>query len=155
MVPSTYRGSNMPGIDFQAVRQAARMQDVLDLLHFAPMASRGDEQVRIQGEPTGPLGQRPWDQPSRRGSQSLRTSQRRSPLDSSLVTGQRLPKRPVREEEPVLSRTQEFPLPPEFPPIILIGGPSIIVIALTCTLCIARFSFLNVTSAKPAQRLSR
>src|SRR5487761_1490639 len=63
-------------------------------------------------------------------SQSLRTSQRRSPLDSSLVTGQRLPKRPVREEEPVLRRTQEFPLPPEFPPIILIGGPSIIVIAL-------------------------
>src|SRR5487761_1309185 len=43
MVPSTYRGSNMPGIDFQAVRQAARMQDVLDLLHFAPTASRGAE----------------------------------------------------------------------------------------------------------------
>jgi DNA primase len=33
----------MPGIDLQAVRQAARMQDVLDLLRFAPTASRGDE----------------------------------------------------------------------------------------------------------------
>ena len=33
----------MSGIDFQAVRQAARMQDVLDLLRFAPTASIGDE----------------------------------------------------------------------------------------------------------------
>ena len=33
----------MPGIDFQAVRDAARMQDVLDLLRFAATESRGDE----------------------------------------------------------------------------------------------------------------
>ena len=33
----------MPGIDYQAVRRAARMQDVLALLRFAPLESKGDE----------------------------------------------------------------------------------------------------------------
>jgi DNA primase len=33
----------MPGIDFQAVRRAARMQDVLNLLRFDAKQSRGDE----------------------------------------------------------------------------------------------------------------
>ena len=78
-----------------------------------------------------------WTQPSRGGPQSLRTSQRRNPLDSSLVHGQRLPKRPareeatgtssgcrataagerrLREEEPVLARISPSPHCPIAPP---------------------------------------
>jgi DNA primase len=33
----------MPGIDFQAVRAMAPMQNVLDLLRFAPTESSGDQ----------------------------------------------------------------------------------------------------------------
>jgi DNA primase len=33
----------MPGIDFRAVRTAVSMQQVLDLLHFEPTESSGDQ----------------------------------------------------------------------------------------------------------------